>query len=329
VPVKNESKNDSRCTIVTESGSPVFILTRLFDAPRELVFRAWTEPQHVARWWGPRGMTTPVRQMDVRPGGAYRIVMRSPEGVDYPMKGIYREVVRPERIVYTADLSEHPREWHDLVNPDRRKDEPFKEILNTITFEQQGGKTKVTIRMDFESEARRDSYAKLGMSQGWSQSLEKLDELLVDENSTADREIRMSRVFDAPRELVFEAWTDSKHLANWWGPKGFTLTTQKMDFRPGGVWQFIMHGPDGVDYPNKDVYIEIVKPLRIVLEHASGPIFTMTAIFTEENGKTRLDIQLLFRTPGERDKTVKTFNAVEGLKETLGRLAQYLATRSK
>jgi len=77
---------------------------------------------------------------------------------------------------------------------------------------------------------------------------------------TADREIGTTRIFDAPRELVFRMWTDPEHVGNWWGPTGFKTTTQLIDVRPGGQWRFIMHGPDGTDYPNKIVFVEIVEP---------------------------------------------------------------------
>ena len=94
---------------VAKSGDePDFTITRIFDAPRELVFKAWTEPGHMTQWWGPRGFSNPICEMDVRNGGAYRLVMRSPDGVDYPIKGVFREIVRPERIVMTQDVSEHP-----------------------------------------------------------------------------------------------------------------------------------------------------------------------------------------------------------------------------
>src|SRR5258705_101160 len=83
-----------------------------------------------------------------------------------------------------------------------------------------------------------------------------------------DREMLITRLFDAPRELVFGAWTDPERIANWWGPTGFTTTTSAMDVRPGGVWRFVMHGPDGRDYQNKIVYMEVVPPERLVYRHA-------------------------------------------------------------
>jgi len=145
------------------------------------VFKAWTKPEHMMRWWGPHSFTNPVCEMDVRPGGAHRIVMRSPEGVEYPLKGVYREVVEPERLVMTIDCSEHPAEWHDLVNPSREEGEgnPAGEMLSTVTFEDLDGKTKLTVRTRFDSVAIRDAMLKMGMTEGWSQSLDRLAEELA------------------------------------------------------------------------------------------------------------------------------------------------------
>jgi len=161
---------------MSKSSDREFAITRVFGAPRELVFKAWTEPKHMAQWWGPHGFTNPVCELDVRPGGAYRIVMRDSDGVDYPVKGVYREVVKPERLVMTVDVSEHPAEWHDMVMPNHAKGDanPAGAMLQTVTFEEQNGKTKLTIRMHFESAAIRDAFVKAGMNEGWSESLDRL-----------------------------------------------------------------------------------------------------------------------------------------------------------
>ena len=87
-------------------------------------------------------------------------------------------------------------------------------------------------------------------------------------SKTEDREIVLSRLIDAPRELVFNAWTDPKHIGHWWGPRGFSVTTHEMDVRAGGTWRFIMHGPEGRDYPNKIIYLEVAKPEGLVYRHS-------------------------------------------------------------
>jgi uncharacterized protein YndB with AHSA1/START domain len=142
---------------------------------------------------------------------------------------------------------------------------------------------------------------------------------------TAAREIVASRVFDAPRELVWKAWSDPKHIVQWWGPKGFTTTMQEMDFRPGGTWRFIMHGPEGPEYQNQFIYREIVKPERITYSHVSGPLFEATVTFTAQGDKTRVEVRMVFESAELREKVAKDFGAVEGLHQTLERLGQLLA----
>ena len=147
---------------------------------------------------------------------------------------------------------------------------------------------------------------------------------------TANREIVLSRVFDAPRELVFKAFTDPRHVGHWWGPDGFTNTIHEMDVRPGGVWRFVMHGPDGTDYGNKVVYSEVVKPERLRFAHGAdddGPAhFHVTVTFEDLGPRTRVTMRSIFPTAEVRDKTVKEYGALEGGKQTLERLARYLST---
>ncbi|HEX9809288.1 MAG TPA: SRPBCC family protein [Alphaproteobacteria bacterium] len=143
------------------------------------------------------------------------------------------------------------------------------------------------------------------------------------------RSIVISRVIDAPRALVFEAWTDPEHLVQWWGPDGFTTTTHAFAFRPGGVWRFVMHGPDGCDYENRITYSEIVEPARIVYSHGGGeevePVqFQTTATFEDLGGKTKLTLRMVFPSAEERDRMAKEYGAVEGGEQTLGRLDAYV-----
>jgi uncharacterized protein YndB with AHSA1/START domain len=140
-----------------------------------------------------------------------------------------------------------------------------------------------------------------------------------------------SRVFDAPRDLVFSAFTDPKHLAQWWGPNGFTTTTLAFDFRPGGVWRFVMHGPDGRDYQNRITYDEIVPPERIVYRHGGGedvePVqFSQSLTFEDlGNGKTRLTWHGTFPSAAERDRVIRDYGADKGLAQTMARLAEHVA----
>jgi uncharacterized protein YndB with AHSA1/START domain len=139
---------------------------------------------------------------------------------------------------------------------------------------------------------------------------------------TADREIFETRLLDAPRELVWKLWTEPQHISNWWGPRGFTTTTSEMDVRPGGVWLHVMHGPDGRNYPNRIVYVEVVKPERIVYDHESHPPFRTTVIFEEHGVKTKISMRMVFETAELRNRTDRQHGAVEGLKQTLARLGE-------
>jgi len=143
------------------------------------------------------------------------------------------------------------------------------------------------------------------------------------------RVIEGTRLLDAPRKLVFAAFSDPKHLAQWWGPDGFTTTTHSFDFRPGGVWRFVMHGPDGRDYQNRVTFIEIKAPERLVYRHGGGddvePVqFTQTVTFEDVGGKTRLVWRGEFPTAAERARVIKDYGADKGLAQTMARLAQYV-----
>ena len=136
------------------------VITRVLDAPRRLVFETWSNPKHLARWWGPKDFTLPGCEMDFRPGGVYRFVMRGPDGKDYPFHGVYREIVPPARIVFTAIID----------------NAPGNELLTTVTFEEHSGKTRLTVAQTIPTEP----YAR-GQKQGWTESLERLAEYVAKE----------------------------------------------------------------------------------------------------------------------------------------------------
>jgi len=294
------------------------VISRLFDAPRALVWEAWSSHAHLARWWGPMGFTTPRGSVELRPGGPFTLTMRSPDGTEYPMEGSVLEVEAPSRLAWTA-----------VAHGDVRVD-------TVVTFEEEGGRTRLTVRQTIP----RDPMMARGQKPGWSQSLERLATALVESNRavassspTADREIATSRVFDAPRDLVWQAWTDPKHLARWYGPNGFTVTTHEIDVRPGGAWRLTMHGPDGTDYPNLTRYVEVVRPERLVYEHGSAERdedrFDVTVTFTDEgSGRTRVSMHMLCRTKEARDRFVNVFGALQGNRQTMDRLENHLAALS-
>jgi len=138
------------------------------------------------------------------------------------------------------------------------------------------------------------------------------------------------RIFDAPRALVFSAFTDQQRLAQWWGPNGFTTTTHSFDFRPGGIWRFVMHGPDGRDYQNRITFGEIVPNERITWEHGGGedvePVkFHQTLTFEDVGAKTKLTWRSEFPSTEDRMRVIRDYGADKGLVQTMSRLADYIA----
>ncbi len=322
---------DRNSNVTLPANAPDFILTRYFDAPRALVWKCWMEPSHLARWWGPRGFTCPVCAVDPRVGGTFRMVMRGADGTDYPMSGVFREIVPLERIVKEDDTSGHPEEWHDMVDPDRKGQGRRKiAMLTSVTFADEGQGTRLAIRTVFPSVRLRDNFAKIGMKEGWSSSLEKLDELM-DAVKGPGNTITFSRVLAAPPALVFACFRDPLHISNWWGPNGFRTTTHAMDFRVGGAWRFTMHGPDGTDYPNFVSYTGIVPSQRIAYDHgtsAENPdLFKAVITFEPEGGKTRVTLRLTLKDAKQREEMI-AFGAVEGGWQTLARLEAFLASQN-
>ena len=150
------------------------VLTRVFDAPRERVWKAWTDPRQVAQWWGPAGFTNPRCEVDVRPGGVLRIDMRGPDGTVYPMAGVYREVVAPERLVFIVSFSD-PK--GGVTRHPGHANWPL-ETLSTVTFAEQGGKTRVSVQWipaDSATEMERKTFdeGRDGMKQGWGGTMDQ------------------------------------------------------------------------------------------------------------------------------------------------------------
>lgn len=153
------------------------------------------------------------------------------------------------------------------------------------------------------------------------------------QSATADREIVISRVISAPRELVFEAFTEVRHLSQWWGPDGFTTTTRSFAFRVGGEWDFVMHGPDGTDYQEWITWREIVPPERIALLHGASRndpnAFESVLTFAPDGAATRIEMRTLFPTRALRDEAVEKYHAIEGGQQTLSHLAAYVAEMAR
>jgi uncharacterized protein YndB with AHSA1/START domain len=282
-------------------------IERVFDAPRALVFKMWTEASHMSRWCCPTGFTIQKCTAELKIGGSYSTVMESPHNTTHHVSGVYTEIEHDSRLAFT----------HGWVDPEGQRGH---ESLVTITFVEEGGKTRLTLtQSSMESETSRDMHRS-----GWSESLDNLaphissvygpkpmvsDFLLT---APADRPASIiTRSFAAPVTLVWKAITDPAHLAQWWGPHGYTNQILEMDVRPGGKWRIDHRAPDGTQYDFHGEYLEVEEPTRLVQtftmegEWAEKPL---TEIYTleERDGRTYLHNEMLYDTPEERDAMLKT-----------------------
>jgi uncharacterized protein YndB with AHSA1/START domain len=298
------------------------VITRLLDAPRALVFRAWTEPRHLAQWWSPRGFTNPVCELDLRPGGRIRIDMRAPDGVVYEMGGAFEEIVEPERLVFTSTAGR---------DADGR---PMLENRNTVTLEDAAGKTKVTVHILVLRAAPEMAGALAGMEQGWTETVEKLAAHVAIMSRTqitvepGKQEITVSRIFDAPADLVFRAWTDPVMIPRWWGPRYLTTTVDKLEARSGGSWRFVQRAPDGGEHAFHGVYHEVTAPRTIIgtfeYEGMPGHVALETETFEDLGGKTRVVGTSVFPTLEDRDGMVQS-GMESGVIDSTERMAEVLA----
>jgi len=313
------------------------VMSCVFDAPRELVFKAYMDQSLIPLWWGPRNLTTTVDIMDVRPNGSWRFIQRDQQGNEYAFNGLYREIVPPERVVYTF-------EYEGLKG----------HVSNdTVTFEEQDGKTKLTDRTVFQNAEDLEGMRKEGMESGATESMERLAEVIENikegqgsrkPSITAVNEVTITRMFDAPRELVWRYWTEPERMQRWWGPKVFSSPFCSIDLRVGGKYLIDMRSPDGKDFWSTGVYQEIVPYERIVI----------TDSFADENGNVvsasyygmsasfPIEMQIIMTFEEQDDKTKFTLkypdtnglraedreNMIQGWNESFDKLAQEL-TRAR
>ena len=154
---------------VIEKGERELVMTRVFDAPRELVWKAWTEPERLAQWWGPRGWTTTNYAMDVRPGGVWHYCMRGPDGGEAWGKAVYREIVEPERLVYIDSFSD----------AEGNAEDGMPQMVVTVEFTERDGRTTITSRGQFASAADLEAVLAMGVEQGMTETWDRLEEYLA------------------------------------------------------------------------------------------------------------------------------------------------------
>jgi uncharacterized protein YndB with AHSA1/START domain len=302
------------------------VVTRLFHAPRELVFEAWTNPKHLIQWFGPRGFTHTFHEISVKPGGVWRFIMHGPDGADYPNYVVWQEVDKPSKLVY--------RHGEKLGDPGT--------FVSTVTFEDRDGKTFVTARAVFNTKAEREMVEReYHAVQGAIENMDRCEEHVA--LMSVPDEFVISRTFDAPRELVWEVCTKPEHMKNWFGPKGYVGKVAKMDFRVGGMYHYCIVGPDGKDMWGKFVFRYINEPERIhflsgfsdehggTTRHPMAPVWPAEMlskfIFTEENGKTTFTVRWVPFNANDAER--KAFiemqkSMVTGWTGTMDQLTDYL-----
>lgn len=303
-------------------------IVRLIKAPRELVFDAFTDRDHIGHWWGPYGFSTTTKHMDLRPGGEWRFVMHGPDGTDYQNLVTYREIVRPERLVYDHGEPEGVEPFHV-----------------TITFEEVNDGTRVTLAMLCASAEAKAHMVKFGAVEGGQQTLHRLE--MQTERTARSAKLKpftAIRTFDAPRDLVWKAWTEPDRLAQWWGPKGCTIGIGDFDLRPGGFFHYAMTYATGASMHGRFLYRDIAQPRRLVWLNSFAtpeggitrapfksdwPFEVENAVeFEDAHGKTRVSLTSRpFRaTEGEIATFEDFFASMEqGYGGTLDQLAAYLA----
>jgi uncharacterized protein YndB with AHSA1/START domain len=309
-------------------------ITRTFDAPRELVWKAWTDPAMLMQWRGPRGFTPTEFEMPMKEGARWRMTMvgRVPatqEPVELKQHGVVKEVRPPELLVYTFA-------WDDrscLGLPES----PFKENVVTVRLQEQGGKTVMHFtQAPFATESERD-----GHTGGWNSAFDRFAEFMLAEQPNrkpaqddVPSELHLRRFFAAPREMVFDAWTKAEMLKEWFGPKCFTIPLCEMDARGGGEIRIHMQAPDGTVFPLTGRIVELYPPYRF--HFTSGPIDkdgrqifeTWTSVYFEEkNSGTEvvLDVHVTKSTP-EAAMYLKGMR--DGWSQSLDKLEAFVAEQT-
>lgn len=290
------------------------VITRVFAAPRAMVWGAFADPWQVGQWWGPKGFTTTILEMDLRAGGKWRLVLHGPDGTNYPNEMTFTEVIPMEHIRL------------ELIGG-REGSEPI-HFLKTLTFTDAEGGTRFTVRTTFTTAEERDQNVRdYGAIEGGQQMMERLNAHLHDRknhatersvDNPANHELRITRTFNAPRELVWRAWTDPTMALQWSGPKQFPAFHVERGTKPGDTWRTGVRGfrpgtSEMTEVWQSGTIKEFVPPERLVYTYAwenraavglpeHGNPTLVTVLLEEHDGKTTMHfLQQFFATAAERD----------------------------
>ncbi|PQJ11570.1 hypothetical protein CJD36_007170 [Flavipsychrobacter stenotrophus] len=282
------------------------VIERIYNAPAERVWLAIASKEGMKKWY------LNLDEFKPEVGFEFSFTGGEPGGTQYLHLSKVMEVIPGKKLSYS---------W--------RFDGYEGDSLVTWELFAEGDKTRLRLThagIHTFPQSNKDFYAPK-FTEGWTILLGSMLQKYVE---TTDREIIVSRLLNAPVELVFEVWTKPEHVAKWYGPDGFTITTSDMNVKKGAEWNFMMHGPDGTDYPNKVQYTEVVKNERLEYIYGSGAEngegdFNVTVTFEAQGDKTLLTMRSVFATAEERDTVVTDFGAIEGGNQTMNKLEAYLA----
>ncbi|HEY5944316.1 MAG TPA: SRPBCC domain-containing protein [Kofleriaceae bacterium] len=298
--------------VITLPSDREILMTREFDAPRALVWEMFTKPEHIRKWWGCEHLDMTVCEVDLRVGGEYRYVGKTPDGNICPFKGVHHEIVYPEKIVFT-----------EIFDVDMARDHPG---LVTTTFTEHDGKTTMRVLIRYDSKETRDIVLSTGMEHGAAAGYDMVEQLLGDL-----AQLTLTREFAAPRTLVWQAWTEPKQFAKWFGPQGFTIPRIELDVRTGGAIRCDMRAPDGTTFTNLGNFTEVVEPERLGCtlryEQNGDVVFENLNLvtFAEQPGKTVLTLSVrVIRANADAPQYLRGMR--EGWIQTLDKLGE-LVTR--
>lgn len=291
---------------MTASKPEPLIVERTFNATPAQVWKAITDPEAMRIWY------FDVPNFKAQIGFEFQFNVHY-NGTDYRHLCKVTAAVPEKKLAYT---------W-------RYADKPGDSLVTFEIIAEGASKTRLKLTHEgLETFPAEPSYRRENFEGGWN---DLIGRSLPDFLATADRQIVITRDYDAPIDLVWKAMTDPAHLVHWWGPNGFTTTVEKMDFRVGGEWLLTMVGPDGTKYPNKSIFREIVEKERVVFDHGDGSkehdtnMFVATWSFEARSAtRTRLTARMVFPTAEQRDKIARDYGAVEGGQQTLAKLAAHL-----
>lgn len=305
-------------------------ITRIYDAPVQAVWDAWTDPEQVAQWWGPRGFTLTTHSKDLKPGGSWNYTMHGPDGVDYPNQTYYLEVEQCSKLVYDhGGYEDRP---------------PLFRV--TVLFSEIDGKTKMDMTMTLASPEAAEETRKFIKKAGGDATWDRLAEYLEMESSGKDTFV-INRTFDPPLALMFEMWTNPEHFSQWLPPTGFTMHFIRCDIKPGGSSFYFMTGPGDVKMYGRAEYLQIEKPVRLVYtqqfcdEHekvsrhpmsATWPETMLTTVQLTEEGPDRTRVTVTWQPHGAitREELETFINSKAGMTQgwtgSFDKLEAHLAT---